>query len=1135
MYKKIIFLILFVSFYNIFVLTNIAFAEACIPSNPSISIFPSNQSGSGTIFYSVNLKNNDNSYCNKTDFRLTCNSNYSYLNCVLISSGGIEASSIVDGNISPGYEWYRTAKVTTYNSTSTSYPFMITIDDGAFNNTITKSATVTAYYTVKSPIVYTTDYKTVNFDESFSISLNATNPYKWELWNYDGTSVGTSGGGGGCSPDGQCIYLFQFTALKNTKTITIIEFVKKDSENYIVEKRQIYLTIESTCRNVSDQCEFNEECCSKTCVMSRNTTIGICKATYTGESCTDSDNGRNFYKKGTTFGLTNVGLDWSKTAYINIDDICAKNTQSSTGENDTALFEYSCYNGRYYSETFFCPYGCKDGACIKSNYSVCGDGICDSSYGENSTNCPADCGNAINCTDSDNGINYFVKGCIYAVYNSSTGGGGGGACDECIGNTLTEGYCEGNQIKSVKYECPYGCKGGACLSSSEIPKTEENISADLWEVIFINETEDNQNLWRLFDINNDFYSANYLNAHEFRECDSSGKMCKAVFEFQAIKEGSAPIVLQKINGSDLSVMEEKYFYITIKERFTNAYLNKPFELNLAASNSQNRKAKILDFKSMVIELVSVGVNSAGVIVTLPEGPTPILLGLNKGESKDVFGANIKLSNISFDWSGAYPSKATFVVTLQTSDFSFNVYSNNYYNLPDNTVQIKAILSGTSNFDFQNASVEININDPNGNIIELPVEKLGTVTTECVESLSTKSYVCNPMNHYSFYSKYEVLKNSTKGLYTINAKAILGGIEKDAYSSFKVVDEKYSNLVEVSIKPKEQNAVIGEETSYEVTINDNHPLVCAMTNESSCGNSTYNYLIVVDGLPYNTVFPSVVSISAGKSKTFKVKIFPSSAKTAEGINSTVEKSSVTNESASQRAVSVTGEQIAVNPATSAPVREASFKFLVKASLEEDSTTTDSDMGILNVKFVESVEPPMFPNPEKINMDIRKGWNLISVPGKGINFVTGNCSESQKPVAFFYITEKQRYASFEESLTIMNESEFLDSLSTHSFWIYSYENCNIGFNFKSYSTYNSLNLYKGWNLLGVTKDMVGETLNIIKGSCDFEGIYKWDIEQQKWIEISGNDLIEGMNYGILVKASEDCSLKINIIQPPPFPGE
>ena len=63
------------------------------------------------------------------------------------------------------------------------------------------------------------------------------------------------------------------------------------------------------------------------------------------------------------------------------------------------------------------------------------------------------------CTDTDGGVNYYVKGSTYgtaygvAFYNN----------DSCSSNMLTEYYCSGVQSMSTSYNCgTIGCSNGAC-------------------------------------------------------------------------------------------------------------------------------------------------------------------------------------------------------------------------------------------------------------------------------------------------------------------------------------------------------------------------------------------------------------------------------------------------------------------------------------------------------------------------------------------------------------------------------------------------------------------------------------------------------------------------------------------------
>ncbi|MCX6821526.1 MAG: hypothetical protein NTW30_01980, partial [Candidatus Aenigmarchaeota archaeon] len=69
------------------------------------------------------------------------------------------------------------------------------------------------------------------------------------------------------------------------------------------------------------------------------------------------------------------------------------------------------------------------------------------------------------CTDSDGGKNYYTKGNVTVCTFYVDGGGCGAAVDQCSSDvkTLTEGYCEGTEGKSVKYICPSNtCYNGVC-------------------------------------------------------------------------------------------------------------------------------------------------------------------------------------------------------------------------------------------------------------------------------------------------------------------------------------------------------------------------------------------------------------------------------------------------------------------------------------------------------------------------------------------------------------------------------------------------------------------------------------------------------------------------------------------------
>ena len=623
-------------------------------------------------------------------------------------------------------------------------------------------------------------------------------------------------------------------------------------------------------------------------------------------------------------------------------------------------------------------------------------------------------------------------------------------------------------------------------------------------------------------------------------------LCTYNFPFKAIKEGTTKILLHKINKNDNSIVEKRYVYVTIKSYIPEikiVYLNNPFTLE------EGGKAEVVDYKNMRITLDGVGSEAGNVnnkftilVIELPTGATTRLV-IDEYESKEVFGAVIKVLGIDLN-----TRTAKLLVTLEPTDFDLKVKTDRYTYSPGDIVKIYVTLSGDPSIDFSNVLLEIKVIGPREVIIPLEVSKIGTVASGCAQATTTGTYTCEITNMYSFVAKYPLSLDALSGIYRVEVRAKLGNREKSASTSFKV-EKIYSDYVDVSIQPERQVTSIGKEVSYKVTVTDRHPAPVYETIgvTPTTGGSTevvriYNYIIDLDGLPYNSVYPRVVSVPAGGSETFELKIFPSPVRTAQGITTAVRKVEAVPTAiapAEERTVSITGQPIAAEPSIGeletqpVAVNEALFRFTVKATLREDPTVSDSVTGFLHVRFIQTPQPPPFPEEETFNIELRRGWNLISLPGKGVGFTQGTCSAIQKPLAYVYLPEERRYVTLEEAVRIMGTEALLEYLSTHSFWIYSYEHCNIGFRVTSYSTYSGLPIVKGWNMLGITKDMVGETISNIKGTCTFEKVYTWDADSQKWVEKTENDLIEKMGYGILVKATTACSLQTNVIQPPALP--
>ena len=75
----------------------------------------------------------------------------------------------------------------------------------------------------------------------------------------------------------------------------------------------------------------------------------------------------------------------------------------------------------------------------------------------------------LNCTDTDGGINYLLRGTATVNYLQNGQPRVRTYDDRCAtsGNGLTEYYCnqQTRQQATSSYNCPYGCANGACLNA----------------------------------------------------------------------------------------------------------------------------------------------------------------------------------------------------------------------------------------------------------------------------------------------------------------------------------------------------------------------------------------------------------------------------------------------------------------------------------------------------------------------------------------------------------------------------------------------------------------------------------------------------------------------------------------------
>ncbi|MFO8016687.1 MAG: hypothetical protein R6U32_06280 [Candidatus Woesearchaeota archaeon] len=161
-------------------------------------------------------------------------------------------------------------------------------------------------------------------------------------------------------------------------------------------------------------------------------------------SCTDPDGGRNQYVQGHTFGF--------RTYYANERDKRIRTGGKDYCRDETRLLEHYCSDGYIKKAYISCPSGCNNGVC--------------------------EGGDDKKCTDSDNGKDYYTKGTI-----DSTGADGKPFTntDRCMPSDaelfpgmLEENYCRFDGMAEVEfYDCPNGCKDGACILDSTAQPVEE--------------------------------------------------------------------------------------------------------------------------------------------------------------------------------------------------------------------------------------------------------------------------------------------------------------------------------------------------------------------------------------------------------------------------------------------------------------------------------------------------------------------------------------------------------------------------------------------------------------------------------------------------------------------------------------
>ncbi len=183
--------------------------------------------------------------------------------------------------------------------------------------------------------------------------------------------------------------------------------------------------------------------------------------------------------------------------------------------------------------------------------------------------------------------------------------------------------------------------------------------------------------------------------------------------------------------------------------------------------------------------------------------------------------------------------------------------------------------------------------------------------------------------------------------------------------------------------------------------------------------------------------------------------------------------------------------------------------------------------------------------EVQAPIYKGWNLL-FGFANPNQLSGKLEESSIKAVYAFIPTIQEYAMVypdvdHDKVGLIDDDELLNT----AFWVYSSdetgEELNGIMNADEYNLEEEItligdrNIYKGWNFVGITPEMVGKHLNEIKGNCEIEKAFGWEYDHQKWqlLEDYSKFNKESLLTGIVVKVVSNCNLGTleEEISPPP----
>ncbi len=174
--------------------------------------------------------------------------------------------------------------------------------------------------------------------------------------------------------------------------------------------------------------------------------------------------------------------------------------------------------------------------------------------------------------------------------------------------------------------------------------------------------------------------------------------------------------------------------------------------------------------------------------------------------------------------------------------------------------------------------------------------------------------------------------------------------------------------------------------------------------------------------------------------------------------------------------------------------------------------------------------------KIAVD--EGWNLLhGLASVNQIYLHSEIKSSDITAIYGYSATEKKYILLYPS---QKDSVDISDLSD-SFWVYSKKSGWIDYYATKQITAQDKKLSKGWNFVGLTKDIYQLKIKDFKGTCQIEKIAGY---QRQWSILTDNldermlaDTEQDLGRGMIVKVSNDCTLSLTnggISNPPAIPN-